>query len=45
MMIGWATPTVEPFFGTNDGGPKGAVAGERCRVLPVGRASRRREGR
>src|SRR5271169_5973858 len=25
MMIGWATPTVEPFFGTNDGGPNGAV--------------------
>src|SRR5947209_6141791 len=25
MMIGWATPTVEPFFGTNEGGPNGAV--------------------
>src|ERR1700731_1700824 len=24
-MIGWPTPTVEPFFGTNEGGPKGGV--------------------
>jgi hypothetical protein len=24
-MMGWATPTVEPFFGTNVGGPNGAV--------------------
>src|SRR6516162_5143627 len=25
MMIGWPTPTVEPPFGTNEGGPNGAV--------------------
>src|SRR6476646_11457233 len=25
MMIGWATPTVEPLAGTNLGGPNGAV--------------------
>src|SRR6476620_6500319 len=25
MMIGWATPTVEPLTGTNFGGPNGAV--------------------
>src|SRR5271168_3236938 len=25
MMIGWATPTVEPLAGTNVGGPNGAV--------------------
>src|SRR6516165_3062436 len=25
MMIGWPTPTVEPFFGTNEGGPNGAA--------------------
>src|SRR3979409_403119 len=24
MMIGWATPTVEPLAGTNLGGPNGA---------------------
>src|SRR6202167_5192793 len=25
MMIGWATPTVEPLAGTNLGGPNGAM--------------------
>src|ERR1700731_4617542 len=25
MMIGWATPTVEPLVGTNLGGPNGAA--------------------
>src|SRR5882757_9575440 len=25
MMIGWATPTVEPLAGTNVGGPNGAA--------------------
>src|ERR1700742_5071731 len=25
MMIGWATPTVEPLAGTSLGGPKGAA--------------------